>query len=220
MATFSPSKPVLIGIICGVLVGLSLLAGMLEKVELWALDTLFALRGERKGAADIIIVTIDADAVQELGEGWPPPRALYGRLLDKLQSASPSVIGIDILFDGASVRGSADDAVLRDAILGAGNVVLATATVRATRGPYAQLRLISPPSEMRDAAAATGVIGHERDSDGALRRARMQQYFGDQQLETFASAVHRIAMLHNSWIGAQRGMRSNRRAKRNEFIIN
>src|SRR5437667_11488916 len=83
---------------------------VIEPFELDALDRLFRLRGPRATTAPVVIVNVDEDSFDELGEevpaqgggmkpkglAWPFPRALHGALLEAIASGGPRVIGVDL----------------------------------------------------------------------------------------------------------------------------
>src|SRR5204863_9660691 len=102
-------------------------AGLLEPLETWSLDRLFELRGARAPTTPIVIVTIDESSFVELNTQWPFPRALHGKLLDRISAGRPLAIGLDLIFDVPSSRGPKDDAALGAAVARAGNVVLGSA---------------------------------------------------------------------------------------------
>lgn len=60
-------------------------------------DWMQAIEPRRQDAAPVVIVDINEDSVASLGQ-WPWPRNVIARLIDTVADASPSVIGLDILF--------------------------------------------------------------------------------------------------------------------------
>src|SRR4029453_4154496 len=71
--------------------------------------------------APIVIVTIDESTFQELNLPWPFPRALHGKLIDRISAEAPIAIGVDVIFDSPSMFGPRDDEALGAAIARAGN---------------------------------------------------------------------------------------------------
>src|SRR5437868_4232763 len=116
------------GIAASIFVVVLVLSGQLESLEYWSLDRLFELRGPRKPAAPIVILTIDEASFQKLNTQWPFPRAMHGTLIDKISAGKPLAIALDLIFDAPSSRGEADDQALGAAIERAGNVVVAAAS--------------------------------------------------------------------------------------------
>src|SRR5687768_1071045 len=95
-----------------VAVALLMYFGLLEALELGALDRFFRLRGPRTPVAPIVVVAVDEDSFDELNLAWPFPRALHGTLLEMIASGGPLAIGVDILFSEPSIRGAEDDVEL------------------------------------------------------------------------------------------------------------
>jgi diguanylate cyclase (GGDEF)-like protein/PAS domain S-box-containing protein len=69
-------------------------AGLLQPVELAALDQCFRLRPPEPRDERVVIVGIDEAALQKLG--LPVPDAVLAQLLQKLQELKPRAIGLDI----------------------------------------------------------------------------------------------------------------------------
>ena len=68
----------------------------LDLIELRARDYRFLQRGVRAASPDIVIVAVDDASVEQFGR-WPWSRGLMAQLLDRLDTANPSVIGLDIV---------------------------------------------------------------------------------------------------------------------------
>ena len=95
--------------------------------ELGLQDQLQRLRGPRRPPPELILVPID-DATLQQGAWFeqnrpaptwargistlPWPRAAYGALIDKLFQAGVSAVAINVVFEGPSGKGPADDAAL------------------------------------------------------------------------------------------------------------
>ena len=73
-----------------------ILFGAAERWELLWFDQLFELRGMRPPTAPIVIVTIDESTFSELNLQWPFPRALHGKVIDRIAADRPLAIGIDV----------------------------------------------------------------------------------------------------------------------------
>ena len=165
---------------------LTLAAGLLSAFPPQAVRTLerglearlLRLRGARSVPDSVVLVTIDDATLQQgawfsdegsAGEPVPPwaegihtlpwPRARYGDLLDRLREAEPAAVGINLVFQGASSRGAADDAALAGALeRSRGRVVLAAEVLDISESGFAGLSLVQPP-EMLLAAAGPASIG-------------------------------------------------------------
>lgn len=96
----------------------------LSSIELGAYDYRFTLQDRvARPAPEIVIVDIDDASLEAFGE-FPWPRRLHAKLIRKLQDWGARVIAFDVVFQGAGPD-PAGDLELRQAIAGAGNVVLA-----------------------------------------------------------------------------------------------
>ncbi len=168
-------------------------AGVLEPLETWSLDQLFAFRGARTPRAPVVIVTIDESSNAELNLQWPFPRALHGELLDRLSADRPLAIGLDIIFDTPAARGPKDDAALGAAVARAGNVVLGAAPTEDVQAFYTRVDLNPPIPVIRAGAAAVGPVNLYKDEDSIVRRAPMSLRVGEQTMLGFDAAIHQVA---------------------------
>lgn len=80
--------------VAGILIVLRL-AGLLQPLELWALDQLFRLRPLEPEDPRIVIVGIDDSDLAKVGE-WQVPDGIVAKLLEKLKQQQPRVIGLDM----------------------------------------------------------------------------------------------------------------------------
>ncbi len=178
-------------------------AGVFEPLESWSLDQLFEYRGVRPPRAPILIVAIDESSIAEL-DGWPFPRALHAKLIDRISAGKPLAIGLDIVFDTPSVRGPADDAALAAAVTRAGNVVLAAAPADEERAVVGHTEsgntMIAnrqvpnmPIPEIRKGAAGWGPVNVLLDSDGHVRRAAATWAIADQPVPHFDVVLRDVA---------------------------
>src|SRR5262245_66626857 len=102
------TRQLLWGIGAALCVAVLALTGSFERWEHRWLDQLFELRGMRPPTAPIVIVTIDESTFSELNLQWPFPRALHGKVIDRIAADRPLAIGIDVLFASASSFGPQD----------------------------------------------------------------------------------------------------------------
>jgi adenylate cyclase len=173
--------------------------GLLERFELAAFDRLFEFRGARPPTAPIVIVSIDESTFAEIPEQWPFPRAMHAKLIDAIAAGKPLAIGVDLLFDLPSFRGTADDAALGAAVARAGNVVLAAAPSTDegvyTALPFAYTRATPnlPLPAIRRGAAAVGAIDTPLDVDSRARRVPYQTWTEAVTLPAFDVALYRVA---------------------------
>jgi adenylate cyclase len=76
-------------------------AGILEMLELAALDQLFLVRPREAKESRVVIVDLDESEVETLGKRyqWPLPDDIYAQALENLKQHNPSAIGFDIYRD-------------------------------------------------------------------------------------------------------------------------
>lgn len=155
------------------------LFGPVERWEYLWFDQLFEVRGVRPPTAPLIIVMIDESTFQELNLQWPFPRALHGKLIDRISADRPLVIGLDIIFDSDSMFGPKDDQALGAAVARAGNVVLGLAIAQDDQALYAvggKLRgtarevVNMPLPVIREGAVAVAPFNVIPDPDSHVRR--------------------------------------------------
>src|SRR5262247_2340129 len=181
-------------LVCGIGAALCVaalaLTGSFERWEHLWLDQLFELRGVRPPIAPILIVTIDESTFQELNLPWPFPRALHGKLIDRISAHGPIAIGVDVIFDGPSMFGPGDDEVLGAAITRAGNVVLVAAGAQDDQPLIAQSGRVTgverqvsnlPLPVLRKGAAAVAPVNLVPDPDGHVRRVPVRVAVPDPQ---------------------------------------
>ncbi len=70
---------------------------LIENLELKSFDRRSKLRQTLEPSPDIVLVAIDDDSIAQLGR-WPWPRTRIADLLDKLETAKPRVVGLDIVY--------------------------------------------------------------------------------------------------------------------------
>jgi len=161
-----------------------ILFGAAERWELLWFDQLFELRGMRPPTAPIVIVTIDESTFSELNRQWPFPRAMHGKVIDRIAADRPLAIGIDVLFDSESRFGSEDDVALAEAITRAGNVVLGLVIARDEQKLYTvggkdrgtEREVVSMPLPIiRQGAAGVAPFNVEPDPDSHVRRVPVRR---------------------------------------------
>jgi adenylate cyclase len=83
--------------VAGLLIVLRLV-GLLQSLELWALDQYFRLRPLEPIDPRIVIVGINETDLKKVGT-WPVPDAVIAQLLEKLKKQQPRAIGLDLFRD-------------------------------------------------------------------------------------------------------------------------
>lgn len=137
--------------------------GLLEPLEREALKTRFDLRGTEP-ADGFLVVGIDARTFGELGEQWPFPRSLHGRVVRRLHRAGAREIVYDVQFTEPS--NPEDDGMLYRAVYRAGNVVLGTSEI----GKNGSTRIFGGDEAVREARARAASAQYDLDANGVIRR--------------------------------------------------
>ena len=190
----------LVGIAAAAAMGVLVLLGHIEWLELRSLDLLFELRRARQPAAPIVIVTIDESTFQELDIQWPFPRAMHGKLIDRISAGRPLAIGVDLIFDRPS-REPADDEALGAALARARNVVIGFGIDEDVQPLYglekSDLGVRREASNLpvpviRDGAAAIGVVNVRIDPDSHLRRMPVSMRGPDASWPSFDAQLHSL----------------------------
>lgn len=170
----------------GVLLALALLQwrapGWTARAEGWTVDARFLLRGVEQPRNPIVIVALDEDSFQMMGNlqgenirTWP--RARWAELVDKIAAGSPRLIALDVVFD-TPAWDEGGDAALAQALAKAGNVVL-SAHLEQTEDTRYGIATFSPPvAPLAEAAAGVGVANFSPDPDGAIRRMTLLYSWG------------------------------------------
>ncbi|MFQ5946440.1 MAG: CHASE2 domain-containing protein [Anaerolineae bacterium] len=106
--------------------------GYLEPVQAKALDLLLWLQAQRF-ASDVVIVAIDDQAFESLGQRQPIPRDYLAMLIRGLERSGAAVVGLDIALTSPTTP--ADDAALARAILDFGQDGVSRVVLAETMGP-------------------------------------------------------------------------------------
>ena len=97
--------------------------GVLDGLERETLKSRFDIRGSDR-PDDVVVVGIDAKTFDDLGEQWPFPRSLHGRVIRRLHAAGAREIVYDVQFTEETEP--REDLALFRAIGDVGGAVLAT----------------------------------------------------------------------------------------------
>jgi len=161
-----------------------------ERAEVWTVDARFSLRGAESPNAPIIIVALDEDSFQMLGElggenirNWP--RARWAELIETIAAGEPRVIGLDVVLDTPGVDSGGDEA-LAQALSAAGNVILPSHLVDTERLGGRAVTLSTPVESLGEAAAGVGIANFVTDADGGVRRLGVLYPWGGQNHPYFS----------------------------------
>jgi adenylate cyclase len=167
------------------------------RAEAWTVDARFRLRGVEEPRHPIIIVALDEDSFQMMGDlagenirTWP--RARWAELVSRISEGNPRLIAIDVVLDtpGWDAGG---DAALAEAMARAGNVVLAANYEQGDEGGYSLTTLSPPISDLAQVTAGMGIANFPADADGAIRRAGAFYPWGGDNYPSLALTVASVS---------------------------
>jgi adenylate cyclase len=169
-----------IALLGGLIFSALVYAGILGRLDKWLQDKLY--QQPRALSGDIVVIGIDEEALEKIGEYNSWDRNVMAQALEALNSDpanKPAVIAIDTLYAGNTDADA--DAHLAKAAAELGNVVTATSAVMGTQyidtddggmdiDTYAVLDYEEPYDELA-AVADKGHINAMYDTDGIMRHA-------------------------------------------------
>jgi adenylate cyclase len=181
----------------GVLLALVLLQWLspdwADRAEGWTVDARFRLRGAEQPRNPIVIVALDEDSVQMMGNlrgenvrTWP--RARWAALVDKIAMGQPRLIALDVVFDTPGWDAGGDE-VFAAALANAGNVILAGHFKQTEGVGYTALTFSEPISTVANSAVVSSVVNLLYDADGAVRRTGLLYSWGGRTYPSFSLAT-------------------------------
>lgn len=139
----------------------------LERLELSARDTSFRLRGQRAPHPDIVIVAIDDDSLNWLGERWPWPRSRMAEIVNWLNEAGVKVIALDtFLFDP---QPEGEDEALAAALANTPYAITVNQIFSSSSANVTKQSLTLPLPIYLDVLDGYGITEVERDDDAIVR---------------------------------------------------
>ena len=179
----------LIGLIPGIAGVLFAHWPLTENLERSGLDFFFMLRGASQAPADVCVVALDEDSIQELGldPTAPWPRSLHARLIRTLKAEGARAVAFDVLFE--KPRDPEEDEALRSALADAGMVVLGSTVSQVDDPRFRKAQIDEPYAPFAQAAAAVADVSFPTDRDGVIRTAWLLH----QERKTLALAATEIA---------------------------
>ncbi len=152
--------------------------GVFSGFNLFATDLLYS---ERDVTHPIIVVAIDDESIQEVGQ-WPWKREVYGNILMSLSEVHPQVVAFDVLLSEQSRYGFDDDQKLAQSISDfSGKVILAEEFVYDTKGQIVSRNVPLPIFD-----AETGHVNLALDPDNVLRKTPYDIEFQGEKFQPFA----------------------------------
>jgi adenylate cyclase len=182
-----------VSVLLGLLSVQAMSPGGFDRLELWAVDARFLLRGPCEPQSPIVIVALDEDSFQSLGELYGEnirtwPRSSWAQLVETIDALSPRLIGIDVVLDTPGWDEGGDEA-LAEAIEQAGNVILQANVEGRDASEYRNVVYSPPVDVLVDAAVAVGLAGFPNDIDGGVRRAYTVSGWEDEVAPGFGLAL-------------------------------
>ena len=173
--------------------------GFLNAFERQTVDERFAIRGAHKPPTDIVVVKIDDVTFGDLKLQWPFPRSYHARLLDKLRTADPKAVVVDIQFtqpetarcatqDCADAATADDNALLNATARLHGKIVLSTTEV----GPNGTTGIFGGGGILEQIGARAGWGNFRADKDGPIRKVDYEV----QKLKSLSIAAAEVALGH------------------------
>jgi adenylate cyclase len=143
--------------------------------ELQLLDWRFNWRGSTDlSDSPIIILGIDDQAYNGIGQVWPYKRDVYAHLISNLNKAGAAVIGLDVVLDIPRRDDPQGDQALRDTLAKYDNVVLIGKYEQAKNTTNLEQPVV-PYSEFTQSGTAWGMGSMLIDADGIYRRYMPRQ---------------------------------------------
>lgn len=125
-------RGVLVGLICALAVWLAGFVPLVAGIDRWSLDHRFQMRGPRKTNAKVILVSLDDPSLDEFKKPLLSLSPELASVVTFLKGQGAAAIGIDLIIPEAlsgfrelQFDEEGDASKLGEAIIGAGNVVLA-----------------------------------------------------------------------------------------------
>jgi len=197
---------IIISIISIVLVLILWITNAIEPWEHKFYDYKFIVRGAKKTKSNIVIIGIDEESLARFGR-WPWQRSILAKAIRNLKNSGAKVIGIDIIFPEQS-QDKTQDTALAKAIKYAESVVGAT-YFEYTPQKVAEMvnghvefkevlekKLIFSIKEL-DVFKRTGFTNAEPDTDGALRYAKIYDFYNDKKYFSFNSQIASLFLNKN-----------------------
>ncbi|AUT00069.1 adenylate/guanylate cyclase domain-containing protein [Nostoc sp. CENA543] len=161
-------------------------SGLLQMLELAALDQMFLLRPPESLDSRIVIVEINESDVQKLGKNgnWPLPDGLLSKILGNIKQQKPSAIGLDLYRD--LPVGSGHDSLVK--IFENTPNLVGIQKVAENDDSSA----VAPPPALKK-IGQVGANDFPLDGDGKVRRSLL--YLADKNGENIFSFAFKLAYL-------------------------
>jgi adenylate cyclase len=194
-------RPWVLGLGVGVVVVLISFSRPVEIAELKLYDTHMRSRGNINHRREIVLVDISERTFDEIPHTWPYRRAWIAQAIEKIQTAKPRVVGLDMLFTEPSPFGRDDDAALAATLKKYSNVVLGALRVTEQAAVYTGAKepdIHLPTKQIKLPIKAfretpSGMVNTLYSVDGFVRRAPLSMRFRDEDWPSFAKQLYEVA---------------------------
>ncbi|MFN3699700.1 MAG: CHASE2 domain-containing protein, partial [Dictyoglomus sp.] len=176
---------ILISLISTVLVFLLFETKWFYSLELNSINLRFSFRGERETKDPIIIIGIDDNSIEELGN-FPWDRVIYKNLLQRL-GENPKIIAFDIYFDVKSNPKS--DQVFSELLRQDKRIIIAAFYTITDDPRYGALKRLFLPLDIFSKNTKVGLINPEYDNDGFIRRFSLKSKIFEKEWISFPLLV-------------------------------
>lgn len=150
--------------------------GHWDGLEAKSLDLRFHLRDARAPHPDVVIVAIDEESIQALGE-WPWSRGVHAKLIQVLKAQGAAAIVFDVIFSERNKMDPAGDEALVKATRSAPQVV--HDVFFEVQNGQAQ-NMVFPFPSLAQASAQVGFPNIFREVDGITRKIKPVIHFSDE----------------------------------------
>lgn len=142
-------------------------------LEFKSFDLWTTLAAPGRSTVPVVILAIDEPSFQQQGQGWPFPRSLHARLIDRLREDGAAAIGLDVVFADPAPDPMQDAALaqaVERAVVAGVPVVLASSHEKVDSASATLWTEVLPLQALRDAGAHHGDAGVQPDDDFVVRR--------------------------------------------------
>ena len=91
--------------------------GLMDPLELDAVNVAFRLRGAQAPTTPIVIVAVDDNTFENTGLQWPWPRTYFAQMVDRLAAGGAKVIAFDVFFTNPEELGKPATYTVRGEVL-------------------------------------------------------------------------------------------------------
>ncbi len=160
--------------------------GLVQSMERQAQSLFFQIRGPIAAPKNIVILAIDEDSLAqeqfyqaepeklaylEPIQKWPWQREAYAIAIERMMEAGAKAVGVDLLFDGPSSYGQADDEALRQVLQKyKGKVTLGAIYEDDVTRSGDVTRLIQPNPFFQTNPMSVGSINYPLEPNGRIHR--------------------------------------------------